>query len=65
NVWAGMSETHLIGPFFFDENLNSEMYEAMLIHQIIPAIRNLFPNDFDRVWFQQDGAPAHFGLRVR
>jgi len=37
----------------------------MLIEQIIPAIQNLFPNDFDHVWFQQDGAPVHFGLRVR
>jgi len=65
NVWGGIIENHLIGPFFFDENLNSERYEAMLVEQIIPAIRNIFPNNFDRVWFQQDGAPAHFGLRVR
>lgn len=65
NIWAGIIGTHLIDPFFFDGNLNSEMYEAMLIEHIIPAIRNLFPNDFDRVWFQHDGVPAHFGLRVR
>jgi len=39
------------------------MYETMLIEQIIPATRNLFPNDFDRMWFQQDG--ANFGLRVQ
>jgi len=25
------------------------MYETILIEQIIPAIRNLFPNDFNRV----------------
>jgi len=37
----------------------------MLVEQIIPAIQNIFPNNFDRVWFQQDRAPAHFGLRVR
>jgi len=65
NVWIGMIGDHLIGSFFIDGNLNSEMYETMLIEQIIPAIRNLFPNDFDRVWFQQDGTPAHFGLRIR
>jgi len=49
NVWAGIIGDHLIGPFFIDENLNSEMYETMLIEQIIPAIRNFFPNDFDSV----------------
>jgi len=37
----------------------------MLIEQIIPAIQSLFPNDFDHVCFQQHGAPAHFGLKVR
>jgi len=41
------------------------MYETKLIEQIIPAILNLFPNDFDREWFQQDEAPAHFGLTVQ
>jgi len=50
-------------PFFFDENFNSEMYEAMLIEQIIPAIWNPFPN-FDHVWFQRDGILGHFRLRI-
>lgn len=49
NVWTGIIEDHLIGPFFFNENLNSERYEAMLVEQIIPAIQNIFPNNFDRV----------------
>ncbi|KYN21601.1 hypothetical protein ALC57_06024, partial [Trachymyrmex cornetzi] len=66
NVWAGIIGEHLIGPFFFAENLNAEAYEIMLIQQIIPAIRNLYPNDeFNQLWFQHDGAPAHFALRVR
>jgi len=65
NVWAERIGDHLIGLFFIDGNLNFEMCETMLIEQIIPAIRNLFSNDFDRVWFQQDGVPAHFGLRVQ
>jgi len=65
NVWAGIIGDYLIGPFFIDRNLNSEMYEIMLIEQIIPVIQNLFPNNFNCVWFQQDGVLAHFGLRVR
>jgi len=33
----------LIGPFFIDGNLNSEIYEIILIKQIIPVIQNLLP----------------------
>jgi len=47
NVWAEIIENHLIDSFF-DGNFNSEMYESMLTEQIIPAIRNFFPNNFDR-----------------
>ncbi|EFN84727.1 hypothetical protein EAI_08473, partial [Harpegnathos saltator] len=36
NVWAGIIGNYLIGPFFFDGNLNSERYEAMLVEEIIP-----------------------------
>jgi len=50
NVWAVIIGDHLIGPFFINENLNSEMYETMLIEQIIPATRNLFPNNFNHVF---------------
>jgi hypothetical protein len=32
----------------------------MLQNQIVPAIRAVFPNDqFNSLWFQQDGCPAH------
>jgi len=65
NIWAEIIGDYLIGPFFIDGNLNSEMYETMLTEQIIPAIRDLFSNNFDCVWFQQDEIPAHFGFRVR
>jgi len=49
NVWAGIIGDRLISPFFIERNLNSEMYETILIEQIIPVIQNLFPNDFNRV----------------
>lgn len=71
NVWAGIIGRNIIGPFFINESLNSERYLVLLQNEIIPALYNLFPNEnhperlADRVWFQQDGAPAHFGLVVR
>lgn len=65
NVWAGILNNQLIGPFFIDGNLNSEKYEAMLRNQIVPAIRRIAGDNFDQTWFQQDGAAPHYGLNVR
>ena len=65
NVWAGIVGTHIIGPFFIDGTLTAEKYLTMLRDDIVPSIRNIFGQDFDSVWFQQDGAPPHFGLQVR
>lgn len=63
NVWAGLVQNHLIGPFFIDGALTGEKYLDLLQHQIIPEINNLFPNM--NVYFQQDGAPAHYHRIVR
>jgi len=38
------------------------MYEAMLREQIIPAIAD---RNLDDIYFQQDGAPPHYGVNVR
>lgn len=57
----------LIGPFIFNTTLNGERYLHLLRNEIIPAIRQVVPNDenFGRLWFQQDGCPAHNTAGVR
>lgn len=65
NVWAGILNHKIIGPFFLDENVNAERYLYLLQTQVLPAIRNLVGDDFNNVWFQQDGAPPHFAINVR
>lgn len=65
NVWAGMIDSQIIGPFLIEGNLTAEKYLEMLQNQIIPAIRNLVGNDFINIWFQHDGAPPHYGRVVR
>lgn len=65
NVWAGILCNQIIGPFFIDGNLTAERYLNLLRNQVVPAIRNAVGDAFERVWFQQDGAPAHFGVVVR
>lgn len=34
----------------------------MLERDVIPAIRAVVGDQFENVWYQQDGAPAHFAL---
>lgn len=65
NVWAGIINETIIGPFFIDGDLNAEKYENMLRNEIIPKIREVTNDDFASTWFQQDGAPAHYGRNVR
>ncbi|XP_018375240.1 PREDICTED: uncharacterized protein LOC108769006 [Trachymyrmex cornetzi] len=60
NVWAGILRNRIIGPFFIDGNLTAEKYEDMLRNQIVPVIREISEN-FEHIWFQQDGAPPHYG----
>ena len=62
-VWAGMWSGGLIGPYFFEENVDGPSYLHMLETFLIP---NLIGHlGLDQVYFQQDGAPAHFSLQVR
>lgn len=63
-VWAGIINAHLIGPFFFDENVNGQSYLNMLLDNVIPAL-NAIGLAFDDIIFQHDGAPAHASLFVR
>lgn len=65
NVWAGIVGDRIIGPFFIDGNLNAQNYEQMLRNDICPAIRAVKGPSYDRTWFQQDGAAAHYGRNVR
>lgn len=65
NVWAGIVGDHLIGPFFFNGNLNGIMYLQFLQHELQNMFDDLPLHIIQRLWFQQDGAPAHFTRGVR
>lgn len=62
-IWAALTSEHLIGPYFFDGNVNQESYANMIRNWFIPKLIELGIKDC--VWLQQDGAPAHFALPVR
>lgn len=65
NVWAGILNDTLIGPFFIEGNLTAARYEELLRNEIVPRIREVAGDNFDEKWFQQDGAAPHFGRNVR
>jgi hypothetical protein len=61
--WVGILDGEILGPFWFlDDNgrsitVNQETYLQMLREKLWPVLENR--RDLRRVWFQQDGAPAH------
>lgn len=63
NVWAGIIDTHVVGPFFIEGTINAERYCQLLEERIIPALNNLHLEG--PLWYQHDGAPAHFSLQTR
>lgn len=66
NVWAGIIENKIIGPYFFEDSLNGERYLHFLRTFLVPTLTRLYPNEIDRnIWFQQDGAPPHYAIEVR
>lgn len=65
NVWAGLLNGRIIGPFFYQENLNAQKYEDMLRNQIVPRILEITGQNFEHTYFQQDGASSHYGRDVR
>ena len=71
NVWAGIIGNHIIGPFFLRENLTANSYLHLLRNRIIPNLITLYHDQYNYrtlrndIWFQQDGAPPHFGIHVR
>lgn len=64
NVWAGIFRDQIIGPFFIEENLNRNNYHQLLLNEVVPAIEAARDENHE-TWFQQDGAPPHFGINVR
>ena len=69
-VWMGLSGGgNVIGPFFFDRNVNGQTYLEMLNELVFPELINAFGDQFrdghfSRLWWAQDGAPAHTTVAV-
>lgn len=65
NVWCGIFNGRLIGPYFFQRNLNAERYLTFLSTEIANEIDNMSLAERSKLWFQHDGASIHCTVEVR
>lgn len=65
NVWCGILNERIIGPYFFDGNLNAERFINFLQNEFSNEIENLPLIAYNNIIFQLDGAPIHNALVVR
>lgn len=65
NVWCAVSYNGIIGPYFFDGNLNHNTYLEMLQNFLTDKLDELPLNYRMGMFFQQDGCPAHYAGTVR
>lgn len=64
-VWCGFIGYQIIGPHFFHGNLNTENYINILRQEIEPFVDNMPVRQFQRLYYQHDGAPGHTSNETR
>ncbi|GFV67601.1 uncharacterized protein TNCV_4622811 [Trichonephila clavipes] len=65
NVWAGIIHDHLIGPHLLPRRMGGGTY-LVFLQEMLPVLLQSVPSNIKaRMWFQHDGAPAHFIADVR
>ena len=62
SVWAGLfGNGSLLGPFFFQRNVNGRKYLEMFNNEILPCLLRIYnlnlEADIQNIWWFQDGAP--------
>lgn len=65
NVWCGMLNNQIIGPYFFRGNLNSDIFLQFLNTEILEVLDNMPLRTRRNLWYQCDGAPIHNSRAVR
>lgn len=62
-VWCGIWGSNIVWPSFINGNLKATGYAKLLHDDVFPSLcteAGTFPE-----FFQQDGAPPHYGCQVR
>jgi hypothetical protein len=65
SVWAGIVGIIVVGPYLLPDKLTAQRYRDIL-ETVLPGLFEDVPLAVrQRTWFQQDGAPAHYGENGR
>lgn len=65
NVWMGVIDNNIIGPFFLPPNLDGVTYANFLENELDVLLEDLPLARLRNMIYQHDGCPAHFFRRVR
>ncbi|GBP27130.1 hypothetical protein EVAR_16801_1 [Eumeta japonica] len=65
NLWSGIYDGKVIGPFELPENLNGANYLHFLQNDLPVLLEDLNLAQRVTMWYQNDGCPAHYDTRVR
>lgn len=65
DVWCGILNGHLIGPYFFNGNVDIFNFLELLRDHLPELLEDVDLNTRLRMWIQLDGAAPHFALIVR
>lgn len=65
NLWAGIINNQIIGPFELPATLNAEYYLHFLRNELPNLLENLPEDVRETMWLQNDGCPAHYAAAVR
>lgn len=65
NMWTGILNGRIIGPYELPENLDSEIYLDFLQNQLPNLLEDVPLNIYRDMWYQHDGCPAHYARSVR
>lgn len=65
NVWCGILNKRIIGPFFFEDNINAMNFLPFLRNELWDAIHDLPCEERVNLHFQLDGCPVHYARIIR
>lgn len=64
NLWAGILDGRMIGPFELPPRLNGAGYLQFLRRDLGNLLADVPQEVRERMWLQHDGAPAHYSRQV-
>ncbi|KMQ83178.1 hypothetical protein RF55_20704 [Lasius niger] len=65
NVWLGIWNESLVGPYFLPETLNAARFTDFLENNFFNYLEDIPLQQRIKMWFQLDGCPAHYGRTTR